>query len=193
MWRKRWQTACTCYGFPIRMLEWGWAEMRGRKKMGKLRLWPGQWPIKSCCDHMQKAETFCWERFSLYMHFFQMCNNWQNRFLLEMVNREIEWEKQSRRTEFQVFWSGKAVYCKLELVFNSRCWQRTGRKLLECGTIVCAGSKFKLFSKRKEFEHSCSVSNNEKETTFRLISKKGEIIQTISFSFFKNVNCSEEM
>lgn len=135
---------------------------------------------------MQKAETFCWEHFSSYMHFFQMCNNWQNSFLLEMVNREIEWEKQSRRTEFQVFWSGKAVYCKLELVFNSRCWQRNGRKLLECGTMVCAGSKCKLFFlNEKEFEHSCSVSNNEEETTFRLIPKKSEIIQSISFSFFK--------
>lgn len=64
---------------------------------------------------------------------------------------------------------------------------------MECGTIVCAGSKSKLFSERKVFEHSCSVSNNEKETTFRLIPKKGEIIQSISFSFFKNVNCSEKM
>lgn len=161
-------------GFQLEGLDGGGQIWGGRRKMGKLRLWPGQWPIKSRCDHMRKAETFCWERFSLYMHFFQMCNNWQNSFLLEMVNREIEWEKQSRRTEFQVFWSGKAVYCKLELVFNSRCWQRTGRKLLECGTIVCAGSKIKLFFSlnEKEFEHSCRVSNNEEETTFRLIPKK---------------------
>lgn len=122
-----------------------------------------------------------------------MCNNWQNSFLLEILNREIEWEKQSRRTEFQVFWSGKAVYCKLELVFNSRCWQKTGRKLLECGTIGCAGSKFKLFFQMKKgFEHSCSICNNEEETIFRLIPKKSEITQSILFGFFKHVNYSEK-
>lgn len=50
-----------------------------------------------------------------------------------------------------------------------------------------------FFLNEKEFKHSCSVSNNEEETTFRLIPKKSEIIQSISFSFFKKVNGSEKM